>query len=254
MFLLSKILTPFILVPGLFLFFLAALFICLYKKKYKILKYILISLTVFFYLCSIQPVGDLFLAPLEKAYPAYDWQGTHDAKYIVLLGGGTIESSPAEKNESTLAPDSMNRMLYAFRLHQKTGLPIICSGGIVFREKTARSEAEIFASLLEELGMNPHSILLEKQSRNTWENAREVQKLYQPGKILLVTSAFHIARSVLCFENNGMEVVPAPSDYKINNGAYNFFSFLPRAVNQFNIALSIHEYIGLIIYGISYFR
>ena len=93
---------------------------------------------------------------------------------------------------------------------------------------------------------------METNSRNTWENARETMKLgYE--KVVLVTSAYHIKRSVYCFNRQGVSVIAAPTDYKCDRGYnYDFFSFLPSISCLNNSYLALHEYVGLLIYRIIY--
>ena len=64
----------------------------------------------------------------------------------------------------------------------------------------------------------------------------------------MVTSAYHIKRSKIYFENNNIEVVSAPTDYKYNYSfKIDFFSFLPNSTNLNNSSKAIREYFALII-------
>jgi uncharacterized SAM-binding protein YcdF (DUF218 family) len=60
-------------------------------------------------------------------------------------------------------------------------------------------------------------------------------------------------RSVFCFEQNGISVIPAPTDYKCARGQrYDIFSFLPSMDSLGNAHLALHEYVGLLFYRLIY--
>ncbi len=67
------------------------------------------------------------------------------------------------------------------------------------------------------MGVPAQHLMLENESRDTHDNAvNSAQLLKARGmhRILLVTSAYHMRRSVALFEAQGLEVVPAPTDYQ----------------------------------------
>ncbi len=105
------------------------------------------------------------------------------------------------------------RIRYAARLAKASGLPVLTSGGLHYG--TPPSEARIMAqSLLDDYGVPVR--WEEGRSRTTWENARfSAEMLREAGirRVILVTSAIHMPRSIWSFEKAGLEVVPAPSGY-----------------------------------------
>ncbi|MCK9513895.1 MAG: YdcF family protein [Pigmentiphaga sp.] len=77
-------------------------------------------------------------------------------------------------------------------------------------------EAESIRDFLLELGVPASAILLESESLNTEANARKTRALLEGRgleRVLLVTSALHMARSVAEFEAAGVAVLPAATDY-----------------------------------------
>jgi uncharacterized SAM-binding protein YcdF (DUF218 family) len=251
---LSKIITAFILPPGCII---AVLILLIFFVPRKI-KYYLGIVTFFLYLLSIQPVSDLLLKPLENAYPPFLSDiNEYEFDSIVVLGGGTIMGSPEAVKQDTLSADAMKRAVYGFILSNKYPVPVIFSGGKVF-EYNQEPEAVVAGYLYEALGLPSLRFIAETESRNTWENAKETAKLEIPElteikKIVLVTSAYHMKRSVYCFESNGISVIPAPTDYKCYRGQkYDLLSFIPLMTYLRNSQLALHEYIGLLYYPIVY--
>ena len=244
----SKLFTAFFLPPG---FFIIALLILVFFVPRRI-KFVLGAITVLLYLVSIQPVSDALLRPLEDAFPPLSAELNETwPQAIVVLGGGTIQNSPEAGTGDTLSSDAKKRAVYAFTLRYRFPVPVFFSGGIVFNHDQ-ESEAATAGKLFESLGLPYERILLEEKSRNTWENARETAKLGIE-RAILVTSAYHMRRSVHCFTRNNITVIPAPTDYKIQRGRrYTLLSFLPSMNSFNNTFLALHEYIGLVYYTIAY--
>ena len=254
MIVISKLFTVFILPPGCIIAGLILMIIFI-PRRYKLVPALI---TVLLYCLSIQPVSNALLRPLEDAYPPLagvndetnDDNNTIDA--IVVLGGGTIQNSPdAGPGQDTLAASALKRAVYAFGLKDDFSAVYVFSGGIVL-DYDQEPEAITAGRLFAQLGLPSERLILETRSRNTWENARETAKLgYQ--QVILVTSAYHLRRSVFCFERNGMTVIPAPTDYKCDRGRrLDFFSFMP-AMESLNLSwLALHEYVGLFCYRLIY--
>jgi len=245
----SKLFTVLLLPPGCF--FLGLILLIFFVPRR--FKYFMVLITLFFYVLSIQPVSDFLLKPLEDAYPPLSAEASGDwPQAIVVLGGGTIQGSPeAGTGRDTLSSDAMKRAVYAFTLRDIFPVPIIFSGGKVF-EYDQEAEAVAAGRLYESLGLPPEQFIAETESRNTWENAVETAKLGIE-RAILVTSAYHIKRGIYCFENNGITVIPAPTDYKCDRiRKYDFLSFLPSNGALNNTYIALHEYIGLLYYIIIY--
>ena len=155
--------------------------------------------------------------------------------------------TPNLSGQGHLSSHAANRLLTAAQLYHKYHLPIIVSGGKVL--ETTGTEAEIAHHILLNLGIPEDKILVESQSRNTTENALFSKKIMEQRSLshpILVTSAFHMPRSVLQFAKAGISVTPYPADYQTNvNGQFTMFDFVPSGEALKNMSLSLKEYIGL---------
>ena len=236
MFFFKKLLSYFILPPGIFL--IVFLVIAILSKKNKSVRILSLSSALFIYILSIEPTKDLLYKPLETAY-AIPSELKGDA--IVILGGGAYRTG-------ILKEDSTKRLLTGFTLHKQTGLPLILSGGT---SVSALPEAEIMKSVLVSLGVDKGAIHSEVNSRDTEENAMEVKALCQRLKckrIILVTSAYHMKRAVMSFKKAGLEVIPYPTDFK-RDLRYNLYSFLPKMSVMADSYKALREHLGLIWYS-----
>lgn len=123
---------------------------------------------------------------------------------MVVLSGGV--RSTGLLNATTVA-----RVRHAVSLlHAGSAEVLIVSGGP--RRRGRPSAAPAMRALAERLGVARERILVEERSSRTSENAREVARLLGDGtrEVLLVTSALHMRRAVLCFRRHGIVAAPAP--------------------------------------------
>ncbi|MDR2798287.1 MAG: YdcF family protein [Treponema sp.] len=255
---LAKIATALILPPGCIILGMLILgFILLRRGK---ARWIVGGIGILCYLFAIEPVQDLLLRPLEDWYPPLPVEaelrekiGVADA--LVILGGGTIQGSPeAGEHRDSLSASALKRLVYGFSLKDLFAGEYVLTGGKVF-DHGQEAEAAVAAGVLISLGLEPKRIVTETESRNTWQNARNVAESFGYQKVILVTSAYHMPRSVFCFEKNGIMVIPAPTDYYSHrNKRYDLFSFLPSMGAFFGTWIALHEYVGLVQYGLVYSR
>ena len=247
MLLFSKLVTVAVLPPGCFLLGIA---VCLVFYRKKAARILLAALGGLLLLLSLAPVKDLLILPLENSYPALPqgYSAPGDVDFVVVLGGGSIAGSPEEYGKDSLTSEALKRALYGYRLASRYGLPLIFSGGKVF-DLGQESEADAAARALIGLGFDEKRVLKESASRNTWENARLVKENYRAKKVLLVTSAYHMPRSVYCFEKNGIKAIPAPTDYHVSRGiSIAFMDLFPSMFALRDSYVALHEYIGFLSY------
>jgi len=241
---LIKYVSSFFLPPGIFVVLLLWLSLWLKKRERNASKLLSIVAT-FIYLLSTPYVGNLFLWSLENKYCP---PSTIEGDVILMLGGGAIPNTPDIEGKGHLYGSGANRLLTTARLYQKTKLPIILSGGQVFAD--SGFEAVIAKRQLIDLGVPENKIVLEPTSRNTSESAQNVKKVLQSfhfKRPILVTSAFHMERSVRTFSKNNIDVIPFPTDYK--NSSYpslSFYNVIPSTGGQNSVGMALHEYFGMV--------
>lgn len=239
-----KFAASFLLPPGIFFVGLFVIAFHLYQCRKKTVSIILAGITFAFYLLSTSFVGDLLLGSLEQRYnvPA---QVSGDV--IVQLGGGATADTPDIDGKGNLSGNAANRILTAVRLHRLLGVPILSSGGQVFAD-TGR-EAVVSKRILLGLGVTEESIILDDSSLNTRQNAENVKKLLQERGFhhpILVTSAFHMERSVLNFAKYDIPVTPFPVDYMVNKQQAIYANrFAPSADGLRNSVMFLREWLGI---------
>ena len=208
-----------ILPPGIFivLFFLIAGY-CLRVRHDPKTAAMIAALTFIFYLFSISFIAEKMIGSLESVYKPPEDINNVDADVIIMLGGGALPDMPDIDGEGTLCSSPANRLLTAVRLQRLLHVPILLSGGQVYSDTGA--EAKIASRVLKSLGVEDKDIIMETRSINTTQNAKFSAEILQERNLhkpILVTSAFHMRRSVLNFEQQGIKVIPYPTDYMVTH-------------------------------------
>jgi uncharacterized SAM-binding protein YcdF (DUF218 family) len=249
MFLAKKIITAFLIPPGIFvlILFFTGLWLSFRKRLLSGLFIVLLSLMM--WCLTIAPVSDLLLYPLESAYSI---PSPPRGDVIVLLGGGAYDDVKDLSGTGAPSEEMMGRIVTVARLYRKLGVPVVVTGGSGFKGK--KPEAPIVKRILSDLGLPPAKVIIEDESRDTLENALYTKKVLDARglkKPILVTSAFHMKRSVRMFEKMGLGVVPFPANFKVRtNRVYYIEDFLPGDFRA--SATALKEYIGLLFYKIAY--
>lgn len=255
---LSKFLPAFVYPLGLATLLLAVGWLFL-RRKPRVQFAFLAAAFLILFIGGNRWVSSALARSLEWQY--LPTQEPPNSEVIVVLGGGT---------ETALPPRPMveinsagNRVLYAARLYRQGKAPhILLSGGSIdFMGPRASSPAQEMADVLVFLGVPSDALWLENQSQNTYENALySAQMLRQKGitRVILVTSAMHMPRSVALFKHQGIEVIPAPADFSITQAGWDdlwkpdlasfLVNLMPTTGSMGLTTDSLKEYLGIWIY------
>jgi uncharacterized SAM-binding protein YcdF (DUF218 family) len=255
--------------------------VCALLKRVRLARWIG-GVTVVWLWLWMTPLMTRFVgAPLEQEFlicgrvPAVESFPEADA--IVVLGG----SMGADTNLSGYAEmwTSADRVWQAARLWKVGKAPKIIATGDEARESTL--------GLLKDFGVDEKCVEF-LDARNTEEEAKGVERVFnrvervdrvegiawegdfvsrvervdrvewgrgltqRHGKILLVTSAWHMKRARMMFEKyaKGVEVVCVPADFEMSMAARKGWSVLPDAYSLHLNSVAVHEWVGIVGYGV----
>lgn len=238
-----------ILSPGnliLFLFILGTLMVLF--KWLRLAKWILIPNAMLAGLVLAYPVGDWLIQPLEKRFEK-PIEMPVQIDGIIVLGGGEDLKRSLSWNVAELGLGG-DRFIAAKKLADiYPDAPVIFTGGSgSIQLQNQGSEGEVAAQIFNDMGLDSSRLILESASRNTYENFKNIQPLiHAEGQYLLVTSAFHMPRSIGIARKQGLNVIAYPVDYRSNS----------EDLRQINFDLFDHlkalepgwkEWIGLTVY------
>jgi len=211
-------------------------------------NFFVVLATAWLYLCASEWGANLFMAPLEAAYPGFANEELPEAEAIVILGGGL-------SGESRFGPggdfnDAADRIWRGASLYQQGKAPLlILSGGTTL--EGALPEATLMSHKLTAIGIPQAAMLLEADSRTTRENAQYTKALLEERRIrhvLLVTSAAHMRRAARLFGAQGVVVTAVPTDHQTPLMVGPVPGWLPTVDRLARTTRAIHEWVAYWIY------
>ena len=196
----------------------------LHKEKIKKAKLFLVFTLVWIALITSAPVANMLLAPLESQYSRLE-KIPDNIEYILLLGG-----------------DKEKRTWEAVRLYQQNpNVKIITSGYSMYDKIT---EAQKTAKILEESGVKKENILQQGKATDTKGEALAIKKRIGTDPFVLITSAYHMPRSMKTFQKAGVNPIAAPADF--NNPDEDGINNIFQGKQLRKTEKALHEYLGLL--------
>ncbi|MCG8480093.1 MAG: YdcF family protein [Spirochaetales bacterium] len=286
----TKFVEPWILFPGNVIALVLILFLLAVKvdrrvrkalplglASLRIVKWGLMALAVVLYGASIPAVSDPLMRGLEASVPPADPRMLEGAEAVVVLGGGVVRHSPAERlltaaadadecfeipnalvetfhsasARSALTAEAESRLLFAVRLARILGVPLVTTGGRVLASPEVPPEGEVAAALALELAFPASMVRVERESRTTAENARFTRERFGFDRVAVVTSAYHMRRSVFAFERAGLTAIPAPAAFRSDKRPVGLIDFVPNSGALGDSSTVLRETIGLVWYRLS---
>ena len=204
-------------------------------------------------LLGFRALPDALLRPLENRYAVPPNEAIDRHVGIIVLGSGARNpESFVTHNQVPLGEASERLTLPVGLMRQYPKLELVFSGGEGRLLTTGVTESELARVFYQQQGLNMDRVRLEDSSRTTRENARLVAALLgercgQPW--LLVTSAWHMPRSMAEFEAVGCQVTPYPVDFRTGDATPLTDYSLANSLLRWQTAL--HEWLGLLVYGMT---
>ena len=234
----------------------------------------LIAVAIVGYVASTDAFARSFMGSLERSVDPATPEELVSAEAVVVLGGGIVVQSASarllreidavlnthsrptavhdtEVDYATFAPGAEPRYIYGMRLAERLHVPIVVSGGSAFERIGIPAEALVAKNELIDLGFRSERIRIEQRSRTTAENAAYVAEEFGFSRVALVTSAYHMRRSVFAFETAGLTALPAPAAFTTDYRPLIAVDFLPSAASLYDNAVALRERIGLLYYRLT---
>jgi uncharacterized SAM-binding protein YcdF (DUF218 family) len=214
---------------------------------------LVIGVVLLLVICGLSPLGKILLYPLEHRFPQWDAaRGTPDG--IIVLGG-SIEADLSVAHNTPVVRSAPDRIIAAAALAKRyPNARVVFSGGSSKLISNDAREADFAGALFESLGVDKSRMTMERRSRNTQENAEFSKALVAPKdgeRWLLVTSAFHMPRSMGLFRKAGFAVEAYPVDWLVG-GPDDLTTFSNIVIEGLaRTDLAIREWVGLIAYRVT---
>jgi uncharacterized SAM-binding protein YcdF (DUF218 family) len=203
-------------------------------------------------LVGVLPGSTLLIRPLEDRFPLPPADMAAPTG-VIVLGGAIVDEITQARHQISFGEGAGRLTETAMLARRYPDARIVYTGGGNSLIGSPSSEAEDAKKFFVALGIAPDRIQLETLSRNTDENARFTRDLVspKPGEVwLLVTSAYHMPRSMGLFRHAGFNVVAYPVDYHTYGDSQDWWlREAPPGLRLFDIAA--HEWVGLIAYRLA---
>ncbi|HWZ15256.1 MAG TPA: YdcF family protein [Mucilaginibacter sp.] len=246
-FIFSKLLVIFIY-P--FTWILALLFVAILVKKPILKRRFLIAAAALSLIFSNPFLLDQFAKRWDIAPVPLKNSGAYSC--VIVLGGFAGE----DNNGNGFFNTNADRFIQGLKLvitGQSSHILVSGGNGGLIHDKF--EEADWVQTQLKVFKVPDSCVLIEDKSRNTLENAAFSKTILEarhlPPPYLLVTSAFHMRRSLGIFKKAKLDVIPYPCNYMAGNGKTSPDSFIPKADALWTWNFYIKEVIGTLV---NYFK
>lgn len=201
---------------------------------------------------SLPVTAQVIMRSLTTRYPPQRAETLPEADAIVLLGGSVV---PAWNGNGAPYPDlreSADRVWHAARLYHAGKAPlIIVSAGNVWDAPGRQSESDATRMVLAAFGVPESSVVSERSSRTTRGNAAysaEIAASRGLETVLVVTSAWHMHRTLATFRRAGLQALAAPTDHGSKGAQPLLLRILPSSWALRQSTKAFREHLGLLVY------
>lgn len=248
-FILSKILA-FLISPVNWI--IACLLIAVFKRKEKRKKWLLTGLILLVFFTNPFIINLVLLGWEVNPVKISDLKQQYEAG---IMMGGTIRYYNSDTDRPVFGQGADRYMQIVELYSQKKIKKIILtsgSGSLIYKDA---KESDFLRNQLLRIKIDSADVISESNSRNTYENAQLTAQIIKEKKLkgpfILVTSAFHMRRSMMCFKKAGIDVIPFSVDQRSGK---NMFTpdkiILPDTERLNDWDLLLHEWLGLLTYKI----
>jgi uncharacterized SAM-binding protein YcdF (DUF218 family) len=232
-----------------FFFGVLAFLVGLFRRRAASLVSIFLSIAILF-VALYTSTGAFLVQGLENRFPHPDGDPA-DLKCMIVLGGG-FDSDVDTYRGGYNMNGAGDRFVEVMRLAQKyPQARILVSGGDGSITGDFLGDAVISERMFSAFGIGKDRMVEDKDSRTTFENAINTKQLLDSNGMshcLLITSGFHMPRSVGIFRKLGIDVVPWVVDYRATGREYLRLDFTQPSLNAGLLATAVREWIGMVSY------
>lgn len=225
------------------------------QRKPRLARNLLAGALVILVLSGVTAIPDALLHQLERQSPELKREADLSGYSGMVVLGGALESGRVSAHvEQALLNASAERMTAAVALWRRAPqLRVVFTGGEGELFGTGPSEAKRAERFFGDMGLPASALTLEDRSQNTYENAvftRDIPGINASERWLLVTSAWHMPRSLAAFRKAGWNVTPYPVDFRTTPALSPLTNYSLRdGADRWELLL--HELIGLAAYRVT---
>lgn len=216
-----------------------------------------LSTLLLVFLTATPLLSTIYIGWLEGWYPPFQITASARVDAIVVLAGGVFEKGSLRPSHDVSDASRLRVTCGADLWLQRLAPKLLLTGGIANVLQTGPPESHEMKRWALRLGIPESAILVETQSRTTYENAIHSKAVLGGGHILLVTAAYHLPRAVGLFEKQGFDVTPVACGYESQHtpaqawARSTSFDFIPSVKGLLITTQAVDEVAGMLIYRIA---
>jgi uncharacterized SAM-binding protein YcdF (DUF218 family) len=214
---------------------------------------LMVTALILLAICAFSPLANFLLYPLEQRFPKWD-SSRGDPDGIIVLGG-PLDADLSAAHGVPVISSAADRIISGATLALRyPNARLVYSGGSPNLLYNDAKEADYATALLQGFGIPKSRLTMERQSRNTRENAEFTKAIIRPKpgeRWLLVTSAYHMPRSIGLFRKAGFPVEPYPVDWKVGTEEDLFKCYVMASNGLRLFDIGAREWLGLIAYRLA---
>lgn len=203
---------------------------------------------------GLTSVGNLVVLPLEQRFASVPPPAPSDRVDGIILLGGFEDGWVSSRRSGLGVNEAAERVTEGLRLALRhPEAKVVFTGGVGTLLAPGVEATGPVADFLADAGIARERLILEGRSRNTYENALFTRELVNPApgeRWYLVTSAYHMPRSMGLFRKAGFDVIAYPVDYRTRGpeDSLRLFERIPQGLMRLD--LGVNEWVGLIAYRV----
>ncbi|WP_337270653.1 YdcF family protein [Oryzifoliimicrobium ureilyticus] len=205
--------------------------------------------TAILFVAFFTSAGNFLMEGLENRFPKPS--DPPDVKCMIVLGGA-FENEVNTVRHGIEFNAGADRFIEALRLARKyPASKILISGGDGSLSGVYEGDAAAADRFFPMFGVPADRLISEKTSRTTFENAINTKQFLADNGLtgcLLITSGYHMPRSVGIFRKLSIDIIPWPTDYRTDGQVRFALDFTQPSLNVQNLSTTVREWFGLVGY------
>lgn len=245
----SKLVWLLIAPDSLLLLLMLVAWVLLWRGACRPAKWLMSFLFVVLLAVALLPLGDWLLYPLEARFSANP-ELPEKVDGIIVLSGAQDALLSAVWNQAEMLDGAERDIAFLELARRYPGARLVFTGGTGSMVHQEYKEADVAKKLFEQQGLDLRRVVFERNSRNTFENAMFSMARVKPKageRWVLITTAFHMPRSIGIFCKAGWRMIPYPVDHRTMPGNLLRVDF-DLSGHLRDLKIGVREWVGLLAY------
>jgi uncharacterized SAM-binding protein YcdF (DUF218 family) len=224
----------------------------LWRKRTRAATWVLGCELLVLGVIGLWPVGEWAFYPLEQRFETNP-ELPDEVHGVIVLGGAEDAVMSAIWKQPEVGAAAERVLAFMAMARRFPEAKLVFTGGTGSLVDQGTSGADCVAQLFQQQGLDVSRLMFERESRNTFENAVLTKEMVEPGENehwLVITTAWHMPRTMGIFRKAGWPVIPWPVDHWSQPGRLWRVQWDP-AGHLCDLKTATKEWVGLLAYYVT---